>query len=269
MADEVVSTVVPGGAPPAATDWTTGLSDEHKGYVQTKGFKDPAAVLESYVNLEKLARADPSTIIKLPGKDGKPEDWAPVWDKLGKPKDAKEYQIEMPKTGGDEKFAEWARGTFHKLNLPRGMAEALAKEWNAYAAGLEQQHGTAREAALGESRVALTKEWGAAEQQNVGIAKQAAVALGVDKATIDKLEDAMGYAGVMKFFHGLGAKTGEAAFVTGDNRGGGGFGVKTPEAAKARIAELRNDKAFVQRYTNGDAAAKQEMELLHKQAYPE
>jgi hypothetical protein len=59
----------------------------------------------------------------------------------------------------------------------------------------------------------------------------------------------------------------EGDFVNGDSKGafaGGG----SPDAARARIAELRKDTDFVRRYSTGDVAAHGEMERLHRVAYP-
>lgn len=114
----------------------------------------------------------------------------------------------------------------------------------------------------------LKTEWGAGYDKQIEVAKRAAVGLGVDAKTIDALEGAMGYAKVMKFFNGLGSKMGEAEFVGGDGKGNFGA-VATPQAAAARIAELRKDQAFAARFVAGDVAAKAEMERLHKLAYPE
>ena len=51
----------------------------------------------------------------------------------------------------------------------------------------------------------------------------------------------------------------EMPFVDGKTPGG----IPTPEQARARIADLKKDQAFVKRYTTGDAAALKEMTDLH------
>ena len=76
----------------APADWTSGFNDELKGYVTSKGFKDPASVLESYRNSEsligKLKGVGSDRIIGLPEKADAPE-WKDNWNKLGTPKEAK------------------------------------------------------------------------------------------------------------------------------------------------------------------------------------
>ena len=54
------------GSAPASTDWTSGLTDEMRGYVQNKGFKAPQDVVESYRNFEKLHGVPQDRILKLP-----------------------------------------------------------------------------------------------------------------------------------------------------------------------------------------------------------
>ena len=46
-------------------------------------------------------------------------------------------------------------------------------------------------------------------------------------------------------------------------------GDPTPEAARAEIAGLRVDKEFIGKYANGDQAARDRLETLHRAAYPE
>lgn len=256
-----------------APDWTAGLSDEHKGVVQNKQWNGVGAVLESYVNLEKLTGAPADQIIRLPGKDAKPEDWRKnVWGRLGLPTDAKGYAIEIPKTGGDPALVEWARTTMHEIGVPKGMGEALAKKFMEHVAGATEKYGQERSTKNEAGKLALGKEWGAAHDQNIGIAKKAAGALGVTAEQIDQLEQVMGYDGVMKFFHSAGSKIGEDSFISGDGKGGSKVttvGALTPAAARDRLNQLKTDKAWVAKYASGDAEAKAEMERLQKWANPD
>jgi hypothetical protein len=253
---------------PVADAWLTGVSDEQKGYVQNKGWKAPGELLESYVNLEKLRGVPAERLLTLPGDD-KPESWNPIYDKLGRPKDAKGYEIAVPE-GGDPAFVDAASTWFHEQGLSKKQGAGLAAKWNEHVAAVTKQAEDARVAKNAGEYSALTAEWGAAFDQNVGAATNAARALGFDAPTVDALEKTLGFAGVMKMMHSLGTKLGEAKFVAGGGPGGNTFaGAQTPEAAKARITALRADTDFVKRLTMGDAAAKDEWERTHKFAYPE
>lgn len=262
------TTTTPPATPPAAqapADWTSGLNDELKGFVQNKGFKDPVAVLDSYRNLEKLIGVPQERVLKLPEKDEDPA-WGQIFERLGKPKDAKEYDVKVPE-GGDPAFADWARKTFHDLNLPKKQADALAAKWGEFATGVQSQQAEAYKTKVAGEEAELKKKWGLAYEQNIGVAKQATQAFGIDAAKVDKLEQALGFAGLMEFMHTIGSKIGEGSFVIGD--GAPGFkGALAPAAALARINALRADPSFVAKYTSGDAGAREEMARLHEMAYP-
>lgn len=254
------------GSTPPAADWTASFSDDLKGFVQTKQFKDPSAVVESYRNLEKLTGAQ-EKLIRLPEKEDAPE-WAQVYEKLGRPKEAKEYQLEMPAEGGDKEFLEEARSKFHELGLNRKQAETLAKWWNQKAANVSAQSEEQRTAAVLADAENLKKEWGMAYDQNLGAAKNATKKFGIDEATLDKMESALGYSGLIKFMHNLGSKIGEASFISGDGKTSGFGGVMSPEQARGQLAALNQDSDFIRRYAEGGAPERQKMEELMKQAYP-
>lgn len=253
-----------GGTP---SDWTTGLNEDLRGYVQNKGFKDVSAVVDSYRNFEKLIGVPQDRVIKLPTKEDDPA-WGDVYERLGRPKDSKEYNIPVPK-GGDEKFAEWAKGTFHELGLSKSAGEKLAGKWNEYAQNLQQSRATAYSQQTEKDVEGLRKEWGMAHDKHVSIAQQAASTFGIDGNMIDRMESAMGYSGLMKFLHKIGSGLGEGKFVSSGS-GGNKFGdVMTPDAARSRIQALRNDPDFTRRYLAGEAAARAEFENLHKMSIAE
>lgn len=250
-------------APQAPSDWTTGFNDDLKGYVQNKGFKDPSTVVDSYRNLEKLLGAK-EKLVRLPDKDDDMEGWNGVYQKLGRPEKPEDYGFKMQ----DEAFGKWAQGTFHELGLSAKQAEKLVEKWNGFAEGTLKTKTESYQQKLNQEAESLKKEWGAAYDQQIAVAKRAAQGLGVSPEQIDGLEQVMGFAGVMKFMSSLGSKLGEGKFV-GSDSGQTGFGTLTPEAAKNRIQTLRQDPGFVDRYIKGDAAAREEMDKLHRWANPE
>lgn len=256
-------------APAAASDWTAGLSEDLRGYVMNKGFKEPGAVVDSYRNFEKLMGVPQDRILKLPEKADDVDSWNQIYDKLGRPQKPEEYQIPTPANGRKD-FTEWAQKTFHKHGLSRTQAEKVVADWNEYVGGVQtaevQQHNTNVEA----QEMELKKSWGAAYEQNINVAKQAVREFGLDAATIDKLEDAMGYAGVIKFMQSIGSKIGEDSFVSSGSGSRSNFsGVMAPEAARNQIESLKGDSDFVRRYVAGDVEARNKMQKLHEMAYPD
>jgi len=250
----------------AEAPWYSGLSEDLSGYVQNKGWQDPASVVESYRNAEKLLGVPADQVIKMPKPDAGPDAWnAEVWNKLGRPESPEGYGFKAPEDG-DGTFAEWAQGAFHEIGVPREMGTQIAQKYEEFVQGIQQQQHESYEATVAQEQEQLRKDWGAAHDQNIALAKRAANEFGIDAQTIDLLESQVGFAKVMEMFHNIGSKMGEAEFVGGNSPSG--FGVMTPEQARSQINTLRGDAEFVRRYTNGDAAARAEMEKLHKWAYP-
>lgn len=257
-----------GEAPPPAGGgaWFDSIPDaDLKGWVQNKGFKDITTAVESHRNLEKLIGHDRAgRTVVLPAKWDDANEVGQFYDKLGRPKGPDGYKLP---DGADKEFGAWAQKTFHEAGLTDRQAALVMEKWGGLVQGKTEATAAAKAAAVAADKEALGKEWGAAHDAKIQTAREAAKAFGFDEATITKLEDAMGFAGVMKFMAGLGEKVGEARAINGD--GAVPNGPMTPAAALAQINDLRKDPEFVRKFTSGDFEAKQKMDMLHKYAYPE
>lgn len=253
--DASSATAATAGAAP--TEWTSGLAPDALGYVQNKGWRNPADAIESYRGLEKLRGVPQERLLALPEKADDPA-WSDIYGKLGRPATPAEYKLPVPE-GADAKFVGAAAETMHKLGLTRTQAVALA-EWNNAQAG---EYAKAQEAALNAQRTAdadaLRSTWGGAHDQNIQVAKNAAAQFGVKAEQVDALEKVLGFKGTMEFFHNIGAKIGEAEFVGGSD---GGNGKLTPQQAQAEINALKGDSDWAKRYMNGGAEEKKQMERL-------
>ena len=252
--------------PSVTQDWKSGFNDELKGYVEAKGFKDPAAITESYRNLEKITGAGLDKLIKLPQKPDDQAGWNDVYKKLGRPEKADDYKVEVPE-GVDSGFAKWAKGMFHEAGLSKSQGEKLAAKWNEYVNNQKNQSIESKNQNIAAQEAELKKEWGMAFDKNMSTARAAAREFGIENETIDKLEEVMGFAGVIKFMHNVGSKLGEHGFVSSQSQQG--FGVMSPEAARSRINLLKSDPEFGKRFMNGEMTAKEEMARLHQMAYPD
>jgi hypothetical protein len=255
-----------GNAP--ASDWTASLPDLQRGYAQNKGWKDPGGVVDSYMNFEKLMGVPKERILKLPEKDDDVEGWTGIYDRLGRPQKPEEYNIPVPE-GGNPELAKNAQGWFHEAGISRKQAEKIATKWNEHIDSMNKGAMEKWQNQVHKEHAELKTEWGQAFDQNVELGRRAAHKFGLDEKVVDKLEQVMGFAGVMKLMHTLGSQTGvgrEDGFVTG-NSGAGFGGIMTPGQAKAAIAARRSDTDFVKRYTAGGASEKAEMDRLHQLAY--
>ncbi|RJO61602.1 MAG: hypothetical protein C4542_06065 [Dehalococcoidia bacterium] len=234
----------PAPAAPAApaTDWSAGLDPDTGAYTKNKGWKAPSDIITSYRNLEKVIGADRAgRTVVLPGKDAKPEELEALYNRLGRPASPDKYSISAE--GDDGGFTEWARGTFHKSGLTDVQAKSLAGEYQAYAKQVSERRAAEMADKMAAEHESLKKEWGAKYEHNVGVAKRAAAAFGVPPEVLDTLQQAIGFAGVMKFMATVGAKMGEDTFEEGGDKGGG-FGLLSPAEAKAELDRLMSDKDF-------------------------
>jgi len=251
-------------ATPAAFDWNSqGLDNDTLGYVHNKGWAKPADVLQGYRNLEKLMGAGPDKLVRLPG-EGDTTSWGQVWDKLGRPAKAEDYKIAMPEGVQDDATVSFLRNTFHEIGVTGKQAEAFtAKMQEQLKSNIENQINTRRETWAAQE-VELKNEWGSKFDQNFDMARRAVREFKLDVDVIDKLQDAMGYDGVMKLMHTFGSKLGESRYVDGGQPQG--FGA-SKEGALNEINRLRNDSEFGKKLVAGDAEARTKWDRLHTIAF--
>lgn len=252
----------------ATGKWTDAFDADAQEFVRQKGFQDQKALLESYRNLEKLRGVPQERLLKLPEDGADPKAWDDVYSKLGKPATPEGYGL-AAKDPNDPGFTDWAKNTFHKLNLSAAQGQEIVKQFNAFSEAKAAEEQGALTAKVQEQTIALKKEWGGAFQQNVARAQAAYRQLGIPDAAVDSLEKSIGFDGVMKLFHDLGARVGEPEFVNGDGPQSFGEGtILTPDQAKARIKSLKQDLTWAGEYLKGSVKHKQEMERLMKMANP-
>lgn len=240
------------------SDWMTGISDDMKGYIQNKGWKGVHDLANSYLNLEKLRGVPEDRLLKLPESMDAPEARA-VWERLGAPKEAKEYGLD-PKTVGEHLATD-----FHEIGVPKDMASKIvAKQAARHAESLEKSK-METQAALAQADLSLKKEWGMAYDQNRAIVDAAARALGISNDEVSAMGSSLGMDKAMKFLHKLGVSTGEAIFVGGQPANNG---MLTPESARQRKNELMRDQGFMAKWNAGDTEALKTWTNLHKMMAP-
>lgn len=257
--------------PPAPTNsvpWLPGADELTVGYVQNKGWKDPAQVLDSYRNLEKVFGADKAgNTVVLPKPDAAQADLDAFYTRLGRPASADGYKLPLPE-GTDPAFSKIASQWFFEHGVPAKAAEGIVTKLNEWTKAQNDAAVAASNAAYEKEDLALHQKWGAAFDQNVEQARAFVRGMGLDADTIEQLSQVMGHQKTMEFFQTLGAKMGEHDFVA--SHGQAKFGdAMTPAQAKAKMEILRADKAWTAKYLSGDAEAKAEMDRLHRYAFPE
>lgn len=254
------STPAEGGAAPAAnsnTPWFSGFQNQEiRGYAEMKGWQSAEAAIDSYRNLERTIGREK---LIMPKDANDKEGWAQVWDKLGRPKAANEYGIEVPE-GGNAKFVEAMTSLFHEHGLTTAQARAIVEGNNKWAADAKA---AADQAFVQQAQAGLNDiktEWAGNYDKYAAAGQRAAHLLGLDKPTMSKIERAIGTKQMMTMMATIGVNLAEDNFDGNDAPGA----LNSAEAAKARKSELMKDKDFVGRYNRGDAAAREEMRKLNE-----
>lgn len=251
--------------------WYEPLDAETKGYVQNRGWdkKTPieafAEAAKAHREAEKFVGAPANEMLRLP-KDPNAPEWKGVWERLGKPPEAKDYDFATVKRTGDkpldQPLSDTLRQAAFNANLSKDAATRVAAEFTKYLDGME----TARVAdvtdKLSAEKALLKKNWGNNEAANTVIAQAAAKALGVDPEGVAALEKVIGYSKVMEMFRNIGTKIGEDRFIT--SPGGNGNNVMTRDQAVSEKADLMKDQAWAKRYLAGGLEEKRKMESLNR-----
>lgn len=254
-----------GGAPaaPATTggDWISGIQNEElRGYVQTKGFKDPAAVAEAYRNFEKLQGVPQDRVLKLPEKSDDPA-WDSIYSRLGRPEKPDGYEL---KVEGDDSFAKAAAEVMHKTGLTKAQAQGLNAFWNAHVEGLIKADEEARGLADAADVATLKTTWGPDYDKHVEQGRRAGREFGLSEPEFAQVQASLGTRKTLELFQKIGARLGENQSFDGGGGGGGtGFGM-TKESAAAKIKALGADREWSARYLKGGAAERQEMDRLQR-----
>ena len=251
--------------------WFDSLEAEAKGYIQTRGLdkKTPAeAFMEAFKahrEAEKFIGAPANEMLRLP-KDANAPEWKNVWERLGKPKEAKEYDFSTVKRAGDKPLDDALTDTLRQAAFDTNMSkEAAARLAANVVKHLDSTQAAADAIAadkLANEKKDLEKNWGGNSAANMVVAQSAVRALGVDPQAVAALEKVVGYAKVMEMFRNIGSKIGEDRFVS--SAAGGDNKVMTKEQAIAEKESLKKDTAWRDRYLKGGVPEKRQMDALDR-----
>lgn len=267
-----------GAAAGGAADWTAGITNaDVRAMVTTKGYKSADDLGVAYINAEKAIGADKIT---LPGRDAKPEDWNPVFERLGWPKDPKGYEFKAPDKlpdgfKYDDKLGEAFRGMAHKHLLTATQAAGVHDDFVALLAGAHTQGAGDIAMRNLDGLDALKKEFGAAAPAKFEAANRALTFFGGPEV-VEELKKAglQSNPAIVKAWAKIGEALGEKGNTPGMGGGGGGNFSKTPDEAKAEIAKIRGeasskpDHALNDKKNPEHKAMVDRMNSLYEMAYP-
>ncbi len=239
-----------------APEWASGFSEENQSWLATKGLAGPEQVVNSYRNLEKLFGAEKAGNTFTIPENGDASAWDAIYDKMGRPESAAAYEL------GDDPFASAMGEAFHKAGLSPDRA-AMIKE--------------AADAFTAEAEAAKIKEWNAQSQAEHNEWKQELGAKGYDAALkayraatvefdlspqkVQAIEEALGTKQALQLISAIGAKIGEDT-LPDPNRIS-----QIKQEAGEKIAALKSDRAFRQKFADGDTQALELWNRLHEQQH--
>lgn len=232
------------GAAPAA--WSDGFSDEMKGYIENKGFKDASSLAESYQNLEKLRGVPAENLMALPADLSDREAMMPVYTKMGMPETAGEYTNVLG-DGFDSALFSSISERAHQLGLGDGQFQGLQQI-------MSEQSQTMLEAQETASAEAFD-QWKGANADGFNNTARLMANVGVDEAGLENIL-AGDKAAMYDFLAKVAGRSAEAAVVQGDPAQAEGFAM-SPSGATGKIAELMGDADFMKQYTSENKKVRQ------------
>lgn len=237
-------------APAAPAAWHSTFDDETRGWIENRGLhqKQQSEALTALVatarGAEKKFGVPEDRLIKLPASLDEDGALDPIYDRLGRPKTPDEYKLTAPDANDaiGAEFAKALANAAHKNGLSTRQAQEVFKSIDEYVTGIYEREETAAATRREADMAKLQAEWGETFGMNKLLAQEAAKAVGATAEEIDALTQALGSdAAVVKLFARIGQKRGgEASFIAGDNPVLK-YGATTPEAARSKIEEIKQD----------------------------
>jgi len=241
-----------GGNPPAGGGgnvWGEGF-EPHQQLVQTKGWKSPADMAKGYTELESFA----GRAIAIPGADAKPEEWATVYNKLGRPDSADKYDLANFKVPDGVPWSEATQKAMlpelHKLGLSNSQVVGAMQSYAAVRAEEVKALNAHADQFAKAGEASLRKDWGGEYDAKLDLANRA-----VKSVFGKELADARGIRlsdgtylldnpVLAKAFAQVGANISEDGQLEGLKGGGAGTQpITTPAQADAEIKRIRAEAA--------------------------
>lgn len=275
MADPVIPPVVPPVVPPVAPPvvWHAGVEADTIGFWQNKGIAldDPKVVFgelsKQYRALEKHVGAPPDRLIRLPEKPDDAAGWNGVYQRLGVPAEAKDYDFAGVKRADgkdvDPALSDMLRTALLAARVPKDRGADVLKAVVKSLDDAKTQETAVLAGKIAEEKATLAKNWGPNFDFNHLKAMEGVRRSGMTREGVQAMENAVGYAAVMEHFRRIGASTSEDVWREGDGPSGGT--PTTLEGAQARLDELTANKDWGKRLRAQDPATVAEYRALTSQ----
>lgn len=213
-------------------------------FVSDRGFTDPAAMVKSHINADRVATS--RNVLERPDP-AKLEEWK-GWTDLGWVAEPDKYQLKAPEV---PKGLEYSKDMFeqfskaaHEARVPLPLAQKIHDHmwgWLTEQAKGLQARGAA---SLQELEGGLRKEWGGDYDRNRTLAQRAMSAFNPDPQNTKLIGEMMGQPTLVKMFKNIGEQLGEGHLPAAD-AAGGGFGGMSLEQAEKELNKLENDPVWM------------------------
>lgn len=250
---------------PQVVDWRESLPEDLRSDPSLKDYVDVAGLAKSHVHLNKMVGMDK---IPVPNKHATDEDWQVVYDRLGRPKSAADYQVEGIE-GIDESYLNSFKEQAHKLGLLPQQVEGVLKYYTDLAQQSQESSVQDLEVYKQQAEQELRKEFGKAYEDKIQKASNIAMDL-LGPQTLNEVRLADGRAlgdhpDLIKAFVKISDMIGEDKAIGQPRQMS-----LTPDDAKKRIRDLTADGSpyWNKGHVNHGEAVK-EVQDLYEYAYPQ
>lgn len=200
-----------------ALDWRSDLPPDLQAAPWLKDYASKEAAIKGLGDLKSYQGRS----VGIPGKDAKPEDWTRVYDRLGRPKTAEEYDIPSPV--GTEGAPWWTddlgtglKGIAHKVGLNNTQAATFVQEVAQFLGAGHNRQEASKVEATAQTQRALSELWGGAKVQNLHLAQQAVKRFGDGETDLWSFFEDTGLGnnvGFIQFLHRIGSLLPEDTYV--------------------------------------------------------
>ena len=250
-------------------DWKAQLPEDLRENAAIQPFQDVENLARGYVNAASMIGRDK---IVVPGQHSTPEDWADVYDKLGRPESHEAYELN-PGEEPNEELLTWFKNTAHEIGLNNNQAQQLMDKYNALAANQAEAAMPDIDAIQNETRAQLKQEYGNAMEDRLSMAKAMLTEHGIAEIAEIPLADGSmlgDNAEFLKSMIGIGEfireKVSEDQYVGGEGRSS----ARTPAQLQDRLLELEapTSPIYDSRHPQRDAYLA-ERAAIYEELYPE
>lgn len=246
-------------------NWRDTLPQDLKDEPALKTVHDFNALVKSFVHAQKTIGADK---VVIPGKNATPDDWNMFFQKVGVPKDSKDFKIELPKDATfDNEFVDSFRDAAHKANLLPNQAQALVNWFNEANSKKMALMSTDQKVENQKQLDSLKAEWGEAFQAKTQQANLALSHFDPKGEIVKALKQAglQSNATMIRFLASVGEGLKEDGFA-----GEGGEPPLTPKEATSQLNAIFGNMAhpYFQKDHPGHKAAVDEVQKLMRYKNP-